>query len=97
LSYLQALPFHVLKIDRSFTQQISSNPTQPSKTAITRAIVNLGNTLGLGVVAEGIEAWEQVTHLKAWDCPHGQGYLFSYPLNQEETTTFLQNHQEQAI
>jgi diguanylate cyclase (GGDEF)-like protein len=108
LSYLQSLPFHVLKIDRSFIDQLGENhqeqtelqlvpstqagqrePKQRDQKAITRAIINLGNNLGLGIVAEGIEGWEQVNQLKSLNCSHGQGYLFARPMNSDDSTTFL--------
>jgi diguanylate cyclase (GGDEF)-like protein/PAS domain S-box-containing protein len=92
LSYLQAFPFHILKIDRSFIHRLGLN--QHDNTAITKAIVKLGNTLGLGLVAEGIEEWEQVDHLKTLDCSHGQGYLFSHPMSSLDATIFLQKAEE---
>jgi diguanylate cyclase (GGDEF)-like protein/PAS domain S-box-containing protein len=92
LSYLQAFPFHVLKIDRSFIHKIGADPS--GNTAITKAIVKLGNTLGLKVVAEGIEEWEQVENLKSLDCSHGQGYLFSRPMTSLDATDFLLKAQE---
>ncbi|MBW4550325.1 MAG: EAL domain-containing protein [Aphanocapsa sp. GSE-SYN-MK-11-07L] len=94
LSYLQAFPFHILKVDRSFIHKLGAN--QQDNTAITRAIVKLGNTLGLGIVAEGIEEWAQVEHLKSLDCSHGQGYLFSHPMSSGDATNFLVNAQEPA-
>jgi diguanylate cyclase (GGDEF)-like protein len=100
LSYLQSLPFHILKIDRSFIHQLggASEVTQGAgqcprpqhdQRTITNAIINLGTNLGLGIVAEGIEAWEQVHQLQSLNCPHGQGYLFAHPMNCEDTTAFL--------
>ncbi len=94
LSYLEAFPFHILKVDRSFIHKLGAN--RQDNTAITRAIVKLGNTLGLGIVAEGIEEWEQVEHLKSLDCSHGQGYLFSHPMSSADATNFLHNAQESA-
>jgi diguanylate cyclase (GGDEF)-like protein len=102
LSYLQALPFHILKIDRSFIHELGrvSGVTQGAgqcprpqhdQRTITNAIINLGTNLGLGIVAEGIEAWEQVHQLQSLNCPHGQGYLFSRPMNCDDTTAFLVN------
>jgi EAL domain-containing protein (putative c-di-GMP-specific phosphodiesterase class I) len=81
-----------LKVDRSFVHKLGAN--QQDNTAITRAIVKLGNTLGLGIVAEGIEEWAQVEHLKSLDCSHGQGYLFSHPMSSRDATNFLLNAQE---
>ncbi|PSB00667.1 EAL domain-containing protein [Merismopedia glauca] len=89
LSYLQAFPFQVIKIDRSFVHPLGGILTPKNKTLIVKSIVNLGNTLGLSIVAEGVEQWEQVTHLKSLNCPYGQGYLFSKPMNTDDTTAFL--------
>jgi EAL domain-containing protein (putative c-di-GMP-specific phosphodiesterase class I) len=89
LSYLQAFPFQVLKIDRSFVRPLGSTVGAEDKSLIAKSIVNLGNTLGLSIVAEGVEQWEQVAHLKSLNCPYGQGYLFAQPMNSEDATTFL--------
>jgi diguanylate cyclase (GGDEF)-like protein len=89
LSYLQAFPFQVLKIDRSFVRPLGGTSESEDKSLIAKSIVNLGNTLGLSIVAEGVEQWEQVAHLKSLNCPYGQGYLFSQPMNIEDATEFL--------
>jgi diguanylate cyclase (GGDEF)-like protein len=89
LSYLQAFPFQVLKIDRSFVRPLGGTLDSEDKSLIAKSIVNLGNTLGLSIVAEGVEQWEQVAHLKSLNCPYGQGYLFSQPMNIQDATEFL--------
>jgi EAL domain-containing protein (putative c-di-GMP-specific phosphodiesterase class I) len=77
LSYLQRFHYDSLKIDRSFVSQVDS----PGESrAIVETILNLANSLGIGVVAEGIETADQVDHLRKMQCPHGQGYWFSRPL-----------------
>jgi diguanylate cyclase (GGDEF)-like protein/PAS domain S-box-containing protein len=77
LSYLQRFHYDELKIDRSFVSQLSS----PGESrAIVETILNLANSLGIGVVAEGIETADQVDRLRQMKCPHGQGYWFSRPL-----------------
>ena len=77
LSYLQRFHYDQLKIDRSFVSQLSS----PGESrAIVETILNLANSLGIGVVAEGIETADQVDRLRQMQCPHGQGYWFSRPL-----------------
>jgi diguanylate cyclase (GGDEF)-like protein/PAS domain S-box-containing protein len=96
LSYLQAFPFQVLKIDRSFVQPLGNSSEAEDKTLIAKSIVNLGNTLGLSIVAEGVEEWEQVKHLQSLNCPYGQGYLFSKPMNSDDTTDFLLTAQEES-
>ena len=77
LSYLRRFPIDVLKIDQSFVQQITSNSDDAT---IVSAIISMGKTLKLTVVAEGIETLEQKTCLQTQLCAEGQGYLFSRPL-----------------
>jgi EAL domain-containing protein (putative c-di-GMP-specific phosphodiesterase class I) len=86
LSYLERFPVDILKIDRSFIAGISATGERP---AIARAIVELGRTLGLQVVAEGIEQPDQAEWLVSLGCPLGQGYLFSRPLGVDATEAFL--------
>ena len=76
LSYLRNFPFTKIKIDRSFVQSISSNPESQ---AIVRAIVGLGESLGMEVTAEGIETEAELGYLRSTGCPQGQGYLFARP------------------
>jgi CheY-like chemotaxis protein len=76
LAYLQRLPVDVLKVDRSFTAEVL---TDPKRAAVVRAVVGLAGTLGLRVVAEGIETAEQWAALRAMDCAYGQGYYFARP------------------
>jgi diguanylate cyclase (GGDEF)-like protein/PAS domain S-box-containing protein len=77
LSYLQRFHYDSLKIDRSFVSQLGS---PGDSRAIVETILNLANSLGIGVVAEGIETADQVDHLRKMQCPHGQGYWFARPL-----------------
>jgi diguanylate cyclase (GGDEF)-like protein/PAS domain S-box-containing protein len=77
LSYLQRFHYDSLKIDRSFVSKLG---TAGDSRAIVETILNLANSLGIGVVAEGIETAEQVERLRRMQCPHGQGYWFSRPL-----------------
>ena len=78
LSYLQRFHYDSLKIDRSFVSQVDA----PGESrAIVETILNLANSLGIGVVAEGIETADQVDHLRKMQCPHGQGFWFSRPLS----------------
>ena len=86
LSYLERFPVDILKIDRSFIAGISATGERP---AIARAIVDLGRTLGLKVVAEGIEQPDQAEWLVSLGCPLGQGYLFSRPMGVDATEAFL--------
>lgn len=77
LSYLKHLPLHQLKIDQSFVEKID---TDPADKAIARTIVILGSTLGLNVIAEGVETKRQRESLIECGCHHFQGYYFSKPL-----------------
>ena len=77
LEYLQKLPISTLKIDRSFVRDLEHIPHNKT---IVEATINLAHTLGLNVVAEGIETSEQLTILKNLGCDYGQGYLFSKPV-----------------
>lgn len=78
LSYLHRFPLDTLKIDRSF---ISRMQTSPEDFEIIRTIITLAHTLGMNVVAEGIESIEQKDQLALLSCDEGQGYLFSKPLS----------------
>ncbi len=87
LSYLKQLPIHGLKIDRSFVKEI---PHSGEGVAMLRAIITLGQDLGLTVVAEGVETQEQLDCLRALGCHHIQGYWFSRPLPVAAMTQLLQ-------
>jgi EAL domain-containing protein (putative c-di-GMP-specific phosphodiesterase class I) len=76
LSYLHRFPLHALKIDRSFISALQLRGTGGSA-AVVRAVLALAGTLGLEVVAEGIETSEQQDHLLQMGCEQGQGFLFS--------------------
>jgi diguanylate cyclase (GGDEF)-like protein/PAS domain S-box-containing protein len=78
LSYLQEFPIDVLKIDKSFVDDIH---TRPDKARLVAGIVNIGASLDLDVVAEGIEESGQADELRAMRSPFGQGYLFSRPVS----------------
>jgi predicted signal transduction protein with EAL and GGDEF domain len=86
LSRLHNLPLDTLKIDRSF---ISSLGHKGGSAGIIEAIITLGHTLGLSIVAEGIETTDQLRQLEQLKCNFGQGYLFSAPREPEEITGML--------
>ena len=86
LSVLRNLPIHILKIDRSFIIDIGSDPDCD---AIVEAIIGMSVTLGLQVIAEGVETSEQLEFLNNHDCAKVQGYYFSKPVPAEEFVTLL--------
>jgi diguanylate cyclase (GGDEF)-like protein len=77
LSYLQKYPLDVLKIDQSFVRQISADP---SETSIVSAIISIGKSLKLRVVAEGVESAQDLAFLKTQSCDEAQGFYFSRPV-----------------
>ncbi|HVG33655.1 MAG TPA: EAL domain-containing protein [Pyrinomonadaceae bacterium] len=77
LSYLHRFPINVLKIDRSFVSRIGP---EGENAEIARAIVTMAHSLGMKVVAEGIETESQFTELKSLSCEYGQGNLISLPI-----------------
>ncbi|MCI0749767.1 MAG: EAL domain-containing protein [Nevskiales bacterium] len=86
LSYLQRFPIDRIKIDRSFVAQVESSRTSR---AIVSATIALANSLGLDVVAEGVESAAQQQYLKELGCVLQQGYYFARPLPSEEFETWL--------
>ncbi|MGD0404045.1 MAG: EAL domain-containing protein [Candidatus Acidiferrales bacterium] len=94
LSYLRQFPIDVLKIDRSFIHQITSNHDD---SMIIGAIVSMGRSLKHLVVAEGIETQEQRAFLQAQHCAEGQGYLFSRPLDAAQFAHLLSSGVAAAV
>jgi len=76
LSYLKSLPLDKIKIDKSFVQDIG----QDEGATIVRAVIQLGKSLGMTVIAEGVETPEQEAYLIAEGCQEGQGYYYSKPM-----------------
>lgn len=85
LSYLRLFPFDKIKIDRAFIRDI----TDPDAAAIVRAVVEIGERLGMGVVAEGVETAEQLDQVRQEGCKQVQGYFFSQPLPPEEARAYM--------
>jgi diguanylate cyclase (GGDEF)-like protein/PAS domain S-box-containing protein len=86
LSHLKRLPVSTLKIDRSFVQCILEHHDDA---VIVRALIGLGESLGVDVIAEGVETSEQTDFLKAEGCTYGQGYLFGRPMPAEDIRAAL--------
>ncbi len=91
LSYLKKFPLDELKIDRSFIIEIDDDDDDK---AIVTAVIAMAHSLGLKVVAEGVEDESQLNFLRTLDCEQIQGFYFSKPLPKEEFAKFvMQNHQ----
>jgi EAL domain-containing protein (putative c-di-GMP-specific phosphodiesterase class I)/GGDEF domain-containing protein len=87
LSYIKRFPVDALKIDQSFVREVT---TSPEDSAITTSIVLMGKSLGLTVVAEGVETRSQLEFLRVLECDEAQGYLFSRPVPAKEAGELLQ-------
>ena len=89
LSYLRRYPFAILKIDRSF---INDMTTDPADRELVNASIAMAHGLGLKVVAEGVETEEQANSLKIMNCDYVQGYYFSKPITPDELISKLENY-----
>ncbi|AOG25270.1 diguanylate cyclase domain protein [Acidovorax sp. RAC01] len=89
LAYLKRFDIDRLKVDKSFVHDMLNNPADM---AITRAIIALGHTLGLAIVAEGVEDMATAQVLGALDCEELQGYYFSRPLPEDELLAWATRH-----
>jgi diguanylate cyclase (GGDEF)-like protein/PAS domain S-box-containing protein len=87
LSYLRKFPINSLKIDQSFVRQITATPDD---TAIVTAVISMGRSLGMRVVAEGVETQEELAFLQAHDCEEAQGYYFSRPVPPQQFAKLLE-------
>jgi diguanylate cyclase (GGDEF)-like protein/PAS domain S-box-containing protein len=88
LNYLRHFPFDKLKIDKSFVDEINH---YSNGEVLAKTIIDLGNSLGFQIIAEGVENEHQVSFLKENNCHLGQGYLFSKPLPTKELENLLKN------
>ena len=89
LSHLRRFPIDTLKIDRSFVRDIAMDSDDAS---IVRAVIGMGKSLDMQVVAEGVETSEQFDFLRQQGCPEGQGYYFSEPIVAAEFARNLGRH-----
>jgi diguanylate cyclase (GGDEF)-like protein/PAS domain S-box-containing protein len=86
LSYLRSFPFDKIKIDRSFVHELA---TRDDSMAIVRAVTGLGKSLGISIVAEGVETNEQLGLLRTEGCTEVQGFLFSRPRPAQDVEAML--------
>ena len=86
LSYLKRFPIDALKIDRSFVRGLCTNADDAN---IVSAVINMGKSFGLRVIAEGVETREQFLRLQAQQCTEGQGHYFQAPVAAHEYAKLL--------
>ncbi len=94
LGYLRSFPIDMLKINRSFVQDL---PNSADNQAIVATIISLANSLGLSVVAKGIESRAQLTALEQLGCHFAQGFLFSRPLSADEFLALVLEQRDMRI
>ncbi len=91
LSYLKQLPIDTLKIDKSFTREIGPNANDNT---LVQTIIALGHSLGMTVIAEGVEVEEHLSMLKQFGCDEIQGYLLAKPMLAADCLAFIREHEE---
>ncbi|OQR33449.1 GGDEF-domain containing protein [Pseudomonas sp. Bc-h] len=94
LSYLKSLPLDKIKIDKSFVQDLIDDDDDAT---IVRAIIQLGKSLGMQVIAEGVETTEQEAYIISEGCHEGQGYFYSKPLPSRELLAYLKQAQRTHV
>ena len=91
LAYLKRFPVHRLKVDQSFVRGLT---TDRDDAAIVKAVIQLGHSLRLKVIAEGVETDEQLAALHDLGCDEAQGYLFCRPVPPDEFTAWAEAHHQ---
>jgi diguanylate cyclase (GGDEF)-like protein/PAS domain S-box-containing protein len=94
LSYLRKFPIDVLKLDQSFIRQIT---VAPDERAIVTAVIGMGKSLNLQIVAEGVETREELSFLQAHECDEAQGYYFSRPVLPQKFAKLLEADMPEAV
>ena len=94
LNRLKEFPVDRLKIDQSFTRNVTSNGDDA---AISSAVIQLGHTLNLRVIAEGAETHEQIDFLAALGCDEVQGYYFGRPLTADDFEAFVESYEPKSF
>ena len=92
LAYLKKMPMNEIKIDRSFVHDMLEDPDNGT---IVDAIIQLGHSLNLSVIAEGTETLDQIRYLQECECDLAQGYYYSQPLNEEAFLALLHEQRDQ--
>lgn len=93
LSYLKKMPMDEVKIDRSFVHDMLEDPDNGT---IVDAIIQLGHSLGLSVIAEGTESLDQIKYLQECECDIAQGFYYSHPVNADGLTSFMAKQRDQV-
>jgi EAL domain-containing protein (putative c-di-GMP-specific phosphodiesterase class I) len=94
LSYLHSFPFDKIKIDRSFIRELAS---RQNSMAIVRAVTGLGRSMGIAIVAEGVETMEQLSFLRSEGCSEVQGFLFNRPRPAQDVEKMLSDAFESSV
>jgi EAL domain-containing protein (putative c-di-GMP-specific phosphodiesterase class I) len=94
LSYLRRFPIEALKIDQSFIRQITNTPDEK---AIVAAVITMGQSLKMRVIAEGVETHEEMVFLQAHHCDEGQGYYFGRPMPPQDFAKLLESGISEAV
>jgi diguanylate cyclase (GGDEF)-like protein/PAS domain S-box-containing protein len=94
LSYVRRFPIDTLKIDRSFVRDLATDAADAS---VVSAVINIGKSLHMLVVAEGVETREQLSFLETQRCPEAQGYLFSPPVAAEKFASLAVHSREEKL
>src|SRR5665647_1098058 len=94
LSYVKRFPVDSLKVDRSFIRDV---PQDADDVAITQAIIAMAHSLGLKVIAEGVETEEQLDFLRELKCDQVQGYIFSEPISADEFAALLRSDMAKSL
>ena len=93
LSYLKRFPVNVIKIDRAFVHGL---PEDTGDASLVEAILAMGQSLGLSVVAEGVETKEQHSFLRKRNCDYLQGFYFGKPMPEAELQVWLEEQAKTA-
>ena len=91
LNHLKRFPLNTVKIDRSFIRDLT---TDPDDAAIVGAIIAMGHSMGLKIIAEGVETTKQLEYLRRLRCDELQGYLFSRPVPADDAEILLKQDQD---